>query len=265
MILAFSLTILIVGVVTAGITIKFDRFFAILLLMFLFKYTIFDAINIFLWIIMLGALMILLDNKEKIAELPGKMKLKLFVLNPLITLAATFLGTLLFKASIASAMIITLGVLAILYGLRLVFIHFKPEELNLISKNQNQTVAKICAFGGPILSGFTIGLLGTSLKPLKMPFAIKIGKMNAKQVYFGNTVTTFFAASFAIMWHVILKRENPGFTFYEHLILGAALWTGIHYFHEITNLFFRDRWKKSFQIIIGIILALVSIKIFMLA
>ena len=53
MILAFFLTILIVGVVTAGLTIKFDRFFAILLSMFLFKYSIFDAVNIFLWIIML--------------------------------------------------------------------------------------------------------------------------------------------------------------------------------------------------------------------
>jgi len=69
MILAFVLTILIVGVVTAGLTIKFDRFFAILMLMFLFKYSVFDAVNVFLWIIMLGALMILLDNKEKIAGL----------------------------------------------------------------------------------------------------------------------------------------------------------------------------------------------------
>ncbi len=265
MILAFSLTILIVGVVTAGITIKFDRFFAILLLMFLFKYTIFDAINIFLWIIMLGALMILLDNKVKIAELPRKMKLKLFLLNPFITLVVTFLGTLLFKASIASAMIITLGVLAILYGIRLIFIHFKHEELNYISKNQNQAVAKICAYAGPVISSFSIGLLGTSLKPLKMPFAIRVGKMNAKQVYFGNTVTTFFASVFAIMWHVILKREDAGVTFYQHMILGAALWTGIHYLHEISLLFIKPAWKKPFQIVIGIILCLASVKIFMLS
>lgn len=264
MILPFVLTILIVGIVTAGITIKFDRFFAILLLMFLFKYTIFDAINVFLWIIMLGALMILLNNKVKIVELPKKMKLKLFLLNPAITLVFSFFGTLLFQESVQAGLIITLGVLAILYGLRLIFIHFKHEELNYISKNQNQAVAKICAFFGPVLSSFSIGLLGTSLKPLKMPFAIRVGKMNAKQVYFGNTVTTFFASVFAIMWHVILKRENPDFTFYQQMLLGAALWTGIHYLHEISNLFIKESWRKPFRIIIGIILALVSVKIFML-
>ncbi|RKX74569.1 MAG: hypothetical protein DRP60_10075, partial [Spirochaetes bacterium] len=70
MITPFLLTILIVGFVTAGLTIRFDRFFTILLLLFLFKYSIFDSVNIFLWIIMLGALMILLENKEKLASLP---------------------------------------------------------------------------------------------------------------------------------------------------------------------------------------------------
>lgn len=265
MLLPFTLLVIIVGVVTAGIFIKFDRFFAILLLMFLFKYSIFDAVNVFLWIIMLGALMILLDNKVKIKELPKKMKLKLFLLNPAITLIVTFFGTLLFQASIKTGMIITLGVLAILYGLRLIFIHFRPDELNYISKNQNQTVAKICSFFGPVLSSFSIGLLGTSLKPLKMPFAIRVGKMNAKQVYFGNTVTTFFASVFAIMWHVILKREDAGITFYQHMILGAALWTGIHYIHEISLIFIKDSWKKPFQIIVGIVLVAVSAKIFMMA
>ncbi len=266
MLLPFLLLVLIVGVVTAGISIKFDRFFAILLLMFLFKYSIFDAVNIFLWIIMLGALMILLDEKVKIKikELPKKMKLKLFLLNPLITLIVTFFGTLLFQASAKTGMIVTLGILAILYGFRLIFIHFRPDELNYISKNQNQTVAKICSFFGPVLSSFSIGLLGTSLKPLKMPFAIRVGKMNAKQVYFGNTVTTFFASVFAIMWHVILKREDAGATFYQHMILGAALWTGIHYLHELSLLVIKPSWKKPFQIIVGMGLILVSIKIFML-
>jgi len=85
MILAFFLTILIVGFVTAGLNIKFDRFFTILLLLFIFGLSISNAINIFLWVIMFGALMVLLNNKRNISNLSKKMKVKLFVLIPLFT------------------------------------------------------------------------------------------------------------------------------------------------------------------------------------
>ena len=262
MILTFLLTILIVGFVTAGLNIKFDRFFTILLLLFIFKFSIFQAINIFLWVIMLGALMIILDNKNKISSLSKSMKMKLFVMIPIFTLIATFFGTLLFSISSSTALIIILGILAILYGLRLAFIHFKKHELDL--QKEHPVIAKICGLFGPILSGFSIGLIGTSLKPLKIPFAIKIGKMNLKKVYLGNTITTFFASLFAIMWHFFFTAGMTINIFYEQMILGAALWTGIHYMFEITNIVFKDKWRKAFQILIGVILILMSIKIFML-
>jgi|GEM_PF-1115952 len=262
MILEFLLTIFIVGFVTAGINIKFDRFFSILLLLFLFKFTIFDAINVFLWIIMLGALMVILTNKDKISSLPKSMKIKLFVMIPIFTLIATFFGSWLFSLSGSSVLIIVLGILAVLYGLRLAFIHFKKKELDL--QNENPVIAKFCGFFGPILSGFSIGFIGTSLKPLKIPFAIKIGKMNAKKVYLGNTITTFFASFFAIMWHFSFTNGMTMDIFYNQMLLGAALWTGMHYVFEITNLFFNDKWRRGFQILIGIILILISIKVFML-
>ena len=263
MITQFLLTILIVGFVTAGLTIKFDRFFTILLLLFIFKFTIFKAINIFLWVIMFGALMIILDNAKTISKLPKSMKLKLFIMIPLFTLVATFFGSWLFSISSSTALIITLGILAILYGLRLVFIHFKKHELDL--QKEHPKIAKICGLFGPILSGFSIGLVGTSLKPLKIPFAIKIGKMNLKKVYLGNTISTFFASLFAILWHFVFTTGMTIGIFYKEMILGAALWTGIHYIFEITNLFFKNKWRKGFQILIGIILTFMSIKIFMLA
>ncbi|RLD31339.1 MAG: hypothetical protein DRI73_08930 [Bacteroidetes bacterium] len=140
-----------------------------------------------------------MDNKDKIAGLPKQMKIKMFVMIPVFTIIASLLGTMLFTSSSKTPLIIVLGILAILYGLRLIFIHFKPEEMDL--QNANPVIVKFCGLFGPILSGFSIGFIGTSLKPLKIPFAIRIGKMNMKQVYLGNTVTTFFASSFAIMWH----------------------------------------------------------------
>ena len=88
--------------------------------------------------------------------------------------------------------------------------------------------------------------------------------MNMKQVYLGNTVTTFFASSFAIMWHYFLGKNSTPEIFYQQLLLGAALWTGIHYMSEITDLLFSHKWKKIFQIVIGAALVLASIKVFML-
>lgn len=262
-ILSFLLIISIVGFVTAGLNIKFDRFFTILLLLFIMKLTIFKAVNLFLWIILFGALMIILNNAKKIGTLPKKMKMKLFILIPIFTLVATWFGSYLFSIASSSVLLIVLGVLAVLYGIRLIVIHFEPHEMDL--ENASPVVTKICGLFGPIISGFFIGIIGTSLKPLKMAFAIKIGKMNAKQVYLGNTITTFFASSFAIMWHYIFSKgiEHSITSFYGELLLGAALWTGIHYMFEVTNLFFKNKWRKPFQMFIGVILLLVSIKVFM--
>jgi len=260
MILNFLLVILVVGFVTSGLKIKFDRFFTILMLMFVMHYTITDAVNIFLWVIMLGALMVILNNKDNIALIPKPMKKKLFVIIPIFTFVASFLGSWLFENVSNQVLIIILGILAILYGLRLVFIHFKKHELEYIEGHP--LITKLCGLTGPWISGFFIGLIGTSLKPLKIPFAIKVGKMNIKKVYLGNVITTFFASSFSIMWHFILSKESVTSTFYEQMILGMAIWTGIHFIYEINNLYFKSKWQKTFQIIIGIALIIASIKIF---
>jgi len=259
MLIPFLLTFLIVGVVTSGLNIKFDRFFTILLLLFLFKFDIHTSVDIFLWVILFGSLMILFNNIDKILGLPSSQKKKMFTIIPVFTFITTFIGSYFFIQSAESVLIITLAILAILYGLRLIFVHFKKDEMNL--QNPNIKIKKICSLFGPLVSGFFIGLVGTSLKPLKIPFAVKIGKMNLKEVYLGNTLSTFFASSFAIIWHSTLNNTVTENIFYTNLLLGAGLWTTIHYTSEFTNLFFKDKWKKPFQIIIGISLLLAAIKL----
>ena len=258
--MSFLLLIIIVGFVTAGLTIRFDRFFTILLLLFFFGFSIQQSVNIFLWVIMLGALMILLQNKDNLARLPKQTKIKLLKSIPLFTLIASLIGSLFFVRVSSAVLLITLGILAILYGLRLVFIHFQQYELEF--ETGHPTIIKMCGFLGPWISGLSIGFIGTSLKPLKIPFAIKVGKMNIKQVYLGNTITTFFAASFTIIWHYILANNQAKASFYQNMLLGLALWTGIHFTYELTEIIFPKKWKKGFQILIGIILVIVSIKIF---
>ncbi len=262
MIINFVIITVVVGIVTSGIKIRFDRFFTILMLMFVAGETISDAVNIFLWVIMLGALMVILDNKDKIAQLPKPMKIKLFGIIPVFTLLASFIGSWLFINLTPNTLILILGVLSILFGLRLIFIHFKPYEMNY--EEGHPVITKLCGLFGPWLSGFFIGLIGTSLKPLKISFAIKVGKMNIKKVYLGNVITTFFASIFSLFWHFILSKNPNSTIFYEQMIFGMAVWTGIHYIYELTNIYFKTKWQKVFQIIIGIALVLVSIKIFSL-
>ncbi len=263
MLLNFFIVILVVGFVTGGIKIRFDRFFTILMLMFVMHYSIRDAVDIFLWVLMFGALMILLDNRDKIAQMPKPMKTKMFVMIPIFTLIASFIGSWLFVNVSDSVLIITLGILAILLGARLVFIHFKSHELEY--EDGSPLVQKLCGLLGPWISGISIGFIGTSLKPLKIAYAIKLGKMNIKKVYLGNTMSTFFAAIFTIMWHHVLVPGQSANDFYQTMLIGMAAWTGIHFIYELTTLFFKPQWQKAFQIFIGIILMLVSIKIFALA
>ena len=260
MLWAYLLTIFIVGFVTAGINIRFDRFFTILLLLFIFKLNIFQAVDVFLWVIMLGALMILLHNAKTIMHMPTKNKLKFFVYVPIMTLIASLIGSYAFSIASQTILIGTLGVLAVLYGIRLMIIHFEEYEHKF--EEGHALITKICGLLGPLVSGFFIGFIGTSLKPLKIPFAVKIGKMNIKKTYLGNTITAFFASFFAIIWHLVLIPSYGITALYQNLLLGMALWAGIHYVFEITNLFFKDKWRKLFQIAIGFILLLVSLRVF---
>lgn len=262
MILNFFIIILVVGFVTAGLKIRFDRFFTILMLMFVANHSISDAVNIFLWVIMLGALMVIFDNKDKIAQMPKPIKKKMLMIIPLFTLISSFIGSWLFLTLSSATLIITLGILAILFGLRLIFIHFKKHEMEY--EEGHPIVTKLCALLGPWISGFFIGFIGTSLKPLKISFAIKIGKMNIKKVYLGNVLTTFFASIFSIIWHFVLTKEHNSESFYGQMIIGMAIWTGIHYMYELSSLFFKPNWQKIFQIIIGVALIFASIKVFAL-
>ncbi len=262
MITQFVALILIVGIVTAGIGVRFDRFFTILLLIFFFSKGILEGVDILLWIVLFGTAMILLENKEAIFKMEKKMKIKMFMVVPLITAVSTLLGSYLFSISPKSALIIALGVIAVLYGIRLIFIHFSEDEFTY--ENEHPHFVKFCGWFGPIISGFFLGFIGTSLKPLKIPLAVKIGKMNMKQVYFGNTVTAFFSSAFALIWHNGVFSKELTQVKFEYFLLAAGLWTGMHYVAEISNLLIKRSWRKYIQIVVGIVLSIVSIKVFMM-
>ncbi len=254
----FSLIAIIVGFATAGLKIQFDRFFAIILLVTMMKLSVAGAVNTFLWIMFLSAAYVLWSNRHKIKDMPAVNKKKFMTLVPVLAFIGVFSGTIFFARAANLTLSITLGILALLYGLRLIFIHFKPWETEY--KDAKPIYQKLCGLLGPIVSGFFAGFIGTALKPLKIAFAVKAGKMNLGQVYLGNTITAFYASFFAIILHFFYIKQSV--MTLNNILLGVSLWLAIHLIYKITDLFFRDAWRKTFQILIGLILIVVAFKFF---
>ena len=255
----FFVIAIIVGFVAAGLKIQFDRFFAIILLVSLMGLSVAGAVNTFLWIVFLSAGYVLWKNREKIKGMPQVNKKKFLTIIPLLAFVGVFVGTIIFNKVSNNVLMISLGILALLYGLRLVFIHFKPHEFEY--KNEKPIYQKICGLFGPVVSGFFAGFIGTTLKPLKIPFAVKIGKMNMGQVYLGNTITAFYSSIFAIILHSFYVIHRTAMTA-NNVLLGISLWLAIHVVFELTQKFFKDKWRKPFQIFIGLVLIIVAFKFF---
>lgn len=254
----FSIIVVIVGFVTAGLKIQFDRFFAIILLVTLMKLSVAGAVNIFLWIMFLSAAYVLWKNREKIKGMPLANKKKFLTLIPFLAFIGVFIGSIFFARATELTLSIVLGILALFYGLRLIFIHFKPFEMEY--KNAKPIYQKLCGLLGPVISGFFAGFIGTTLKPLKIVFAVKVGKMNLGQVYLGNTITAFYASFFAILLHSFYVTKSP-MTF-SNILFGVGLWLGIHLVYKATELFFQDYWRKPFQIFIGLVLTIIAFRFF---
>lgn len=248
----------IVGVITAGLSIRFDRFFVMLLLLFLAGFAIKNAVNIFLVVIFLGALTILIENKSNLKNIPKENKVKFLTLVPLLAGSFSLLGSWVFAISSNKVLIITFGILTVLYGLRMAFVHFKEEEKNYTEAKPG--IMKLCGLTGPMISGFFVGFIGTSLKSLKVPFGVKFGKMNLQQVYLGNVITATYASFFAIIWRVIFF----GLSGASFLIYGIIIWGVVHSISDITAPLFPNSWKKGFQILVGLALLVAAIKVFAL-
>jgi len=252
---------LVVGIVTAFLSIRSDRFFTILLLLFIAGLSIKESIDLFLWIMFIGSTTMLLSNKDSLSKIPKENKIKFLTIIPLLALISVFLGTLVFINVSNTILLWILWIITIIYGLRMILIHFTAHDLQ--ERDANPVIKKICGFFGPVVSGFSIGLIGTSLKSLKIAFAVKIGKMNMKQVYLGNTITIFYSSLFAIILHNILTH-NSSVGIFATLTIAASLWVLIHFTFEISSIFIKDKWRKVAQIIVGSVLLIASIKVFLM-
>lgn len=264
MILDFIILSFIVGIITAFINVRYDRFFILLLVLFLFKYNIDAGVEILLWTIFFGSFMIITENAGKIKEMPKQMKAKMFTVIPAITFVSSFIGAYLFSISSNTVLLVTLAVITVVYALRMIFIHFKPEEMNYQPASDNKK-QKLCMIVGPIVSGISLGFIGTSLKAVKIPCAVKRAKLNMQKVYLMNTITAAFGSGFALLWHnTVFIKTGINDYFQKYFILAAALWTVIHFVAKITSWLVKPHWQKTSQIAVGVALFIALAKIIML-
>jgi uncharacterized membrane protein YfcA len=205
----------------------------------------------------LGAGYVLFKNRTKLYALPASNKKKFLSIIPFIAFLGAFVGTALLRVVDGATLRVLFGLIALLNGLGLMFIHFGTHELEY--KNEKPAYVKFCGLFGPLVSGFFTGFLGTTLKQLKVPFAVRAGRMNLQQVYLGNTVTAFFAALFAILLHIYYLPLGISMTTRDFL-LGVFLWAMIHVVFEFTQRFFKNSWRKPFQIFIGALLLLAAFR-----
>lgn len=151
-----------------------------------------------------------------------------------------------------------------MYALRMIFVHFKPEEMNYQPGPDNKK-QKLCMIIGPIVSGISLGFIGTSLKAVKIPCAVKNGKLNLQKVYLMNTITAAFGSGFALLWHnTVFVKTGINDYFQKYFILAAALWTVIHFVAKITSWLVKPHWQKTSQIVVGAALFIALAKIIML-
>ena len=196
--------------------------------------------------------------------MPKQMKAKMFTVIPAITFVSSFIGAYLFSISSNTVLLVTLAVITVVYALRMIFIHFKPEEMNYQPASDNKK-QKLCMIVGPIVSGISLGFIGTSLKAVKIPCAVKRAKLNMQKVYLMNTITAAFGSGFALLWHnTVFIKTGINDYFQKYFILAAALWTVIHFVAKITSWLVKPHWQKTSQIAVGVALFIALAKIIML-
>ncbi len=108
-----------------------------------------------------------------------------------------------------------------------------------------------------MISSFSVGLIGTSLKSIKLPFAINARNISKESAYTSNIVVFFFSIVFAIIFHSILS----GISFNLILPTASLLFIVTYFTFELVSHFLNEKLRKNAHIIIGIILLFVGFRL----
>jgi len=239
---------LIVGFVTASIQSWVDRFFLVILLISIVGLPVQDAITINLIVVSLAALMMLLRQAEVLTSVRRD-----WVLVIIPAAVGAILGRVIGLNMFTNALMVALGIYAVLAGLRLAFIRPLPEKE---TKAHPAWLTPI-AFSASIL----MGLLSAGAKVFQVPFFNVAMGRHPKQAYALAVLSVTVAAPVALATQVGLGVALTT----SQILLALYLFAIIVGFALVTQRFWTPKLNQIVTWIISPILILVGIRFLILA
>jgi len=239
---------LIVGFVTASIKSWVDRFFLVILLVSMMQIPIHQAVSVNLIVVALAALMMALRQRQVLASVKEDWAM---IIIP--SILGGMLGRLLSLQVSAKVLLGTLGVYAILVGLRLVLIKPLPEKETQAHPAWQAPVA--------FLAGGLTGLLSAGGKPFKVPVYNWLLGHHPQRAYALASVGVATAA-----WSALLTQFAVG-----ESVMAGDLSLAVYEFIVITltalgtERLWTPKLAKVVSWIVAPLLALVGIRFLMIA
>jgi uncharacterized membrane protein YfcA len=239
---------LIVGFVTASIQSWVDRFFLVILLVSIVGLPIQDSVTINLIVVSLAALMMLLRQTDVLTSVRQDW--------PLVVIPAAvgaILGRVIGLNVSAKALLILLGIYAVLAGLRLAFIYPLSEK----ETGAHPAWLAPIAFSAAVLTG----LLSAGAKVFQVPlFNIALGR-HPKQAYALAALGVSVSAPVAVLTQIGLGVTPT----VSQILLALYLFVLIVGVALIVQRFWTPKLHRVVTWIIAPILVLVGIRFLMLA
>jgi uncharacterized membrane protein YfcA len=228
LVLKAILAALIVGFVTASIKINMDRFFLVILLLFLVGLPFQEAILINLLVVLSAAVILFYRQSQGLRKLPRHYLPAVVVSSAVGGLAGRALGLALPQ----TVLLILFGVYAIGVGLRLVLVKMDPKAAGPCPPGR-LTPLFLCF-------GLVAGLLSAGGKPFKVPILNRAFGFSPPMAYMLSTVGVASAITAALVAQLILA---PGAITGEIVAWAAFFIVAI----TIVSLVVERFWSQSLQ------------------
>ncbi|MEM3408139.1 MAG: TSUP family transporter [Candidatus Micrarchaeia archaeon] len=246
---------LISGIITAALSIRADRFFIILLLISIAGLSSKSAVQTFFFVAFFSVILYLMVNYNNILATIKNRNYNLHLI-VLIIIIFSLIGSYMFSIISDNFLRIILGIVAILYGIRIL----------LIKINQNINLKEIyddnfCKVFGPAISALSVSLIGTSLKPLKIPYVVNLRNIKRESAYTASIFIFFLSLTFSIIFHYTFT----GIDFENTVPLAFLLFVFVTLTFEFANKILTEKIRSQIHFIIGSILLIVGTRLILIS
>jgi uncharacterized membrane protein YfcA len=250
LILRAILAAVIVGFVTASIKINMDRFFLVIMLLFLVGLPFQEAILINFLVVLAAAGILFYRQSQGLRKLPRQYLLPIVASSAIGGLAGRGLGLVLPQP----ILLILFGVYAIGVGLRLVLVKMDPKAAVICSPARLTPLF--------LLFGLIAGLLSAGGKPFKVPILNRAFGFSPPLAYMLSTVGVASAITVALVAQLILA---PGAITGEIVAWAAFFVVAITAVSLVVERFWSPVLQKYVSWTIAPILVIIGVRFLLVA